>query len=251
MWFLVTWLGLTLVLAATQLQLVVTIYIERNQHDAYNGNTTIVLTDSLDNDIHASADVTSESQLASETVGVMLLIAYSTGAIAVWLVAAAWAVRDKLGTPVLQVLLAGYVAFVFVGMLPTAPPAADGMGPRRDFNPFLVWRVDAAVSQGLHVAAAVAYMFLPTLGKLWLLWRKPMRRAFAAFVALLLLSLAFVGTQVASLYETGDNLSGVWVVLEFVEFGVMWLAYSQFHLYFLYYDNSHAKGKSYARLPKT
>jgi len=250
MWF-ATWLALTLVLAATQLQLVVVLYEERGQHDAYNGNVTVILTDSLTQDIRASVDVTSESQLATESVRVMLLVAYSTGAIAAWLTAAAYARAGLFAPRTLRVLVTGYVALAFVGLIPTAPPSSGGLGPRRDYTPFLVWQLDASVGQGFHIAAAVLFLFLPLLGALWWLWPQAPSRfrtwALAAYGALLLLNVAFVGTQIASVWVTGTDQDQGWLWAEVVTFGANWFVYSGLHLWLLF----HPDKARYARVQTT
>lgn len=231
MW-LATWVLLTCALAATQFQLVVVLYQERGQHDAYNGNVTMVLTDSLANDIRASFDVTSESQLAAESVRVMVLVLCSTAAMAAWLTSAMYASWDVMPTPYRELNVVGYVAFVFVGVILTAPPSADGLGPRRDYNPLLIYELDAKVSQGFHVTAAVLFLFLPLLSTLVWLYRaeSPDRvSGLVAYSTLLVVNLAFVGTQIASLSVTGTLLNSIWVTLELTTLGSNWFVYSAFH----------------------
>lgn len=240
MWF-ATWLALTLVLAATQVQLVVVSYQQRGDDTAYDGNATVVLTGSLAGDLRASVDVTSESQLAAESVRVMLLVAYSTGAIAAWLTAAAYRSRKLFSPRLLQVLVAGYVALAFVGLIPTAPPSAGGLGPRRNYTPLLVWQLDAGIGQGLHIAAAVLFLFLPPLAAL--AWLRPQAAsrfrswALAAYGALLLLNVAFVGTQVASEWVTGTDQDEGWLWAEVVAFGGNWFVDSGLHLWLLFHPD--------------
>jgi hypothetical protein len=235
MWVLVaTWLVLTFVVALTQIWLVVTLYEQRGHHLPYNGNVSIILTDSLANDIQASLDVTSESQYAAETVRGMLLVLATTAAMAVWLTKAAYEARPTQDSPAWQINVVGYISFIFVGLLATSPPSVDGLGPRRDYNPFLIWTVDATVSLGLHTTAVVLFLFLPLLNTLRWLWRhrkeKPWHEWLIAYTVVLLINLAFVGTQIASVYITGSVLDAIWIILEIFTLGCDWLLYSLFHL---------------------
>lgn len=235
--------GFDVVYVTVYVQLAVTLFRYRGQHFPYS-NVSIILTPSQATDVQSMVDVTSISQFSVETAQGMYMLMSLTSEAAALLTLAAWTTRD-VDRRLWCINTLGYIAFALVGIFGTALPSVNGYGPRRSYNPFFGWTIDANTSQVFHVIAAVLFLFIPLLYTSWFLYHTPSFRRREAFLAtyatLLCLNLAFVGTQIASIYDTGTTLDDVWIVIEMITFGCTFVVYSVFQLWLIYIQQDEGK----------
>lgn len=229
-------LGFAVVYTVVYGRIAVTFFQYRGQHFPYS-NVSIILTGSLPTDVQSMVDVTSVSQFSVETVQGMYTLLLLTSETAALLTLVAWMTRD-VDRRLWCINSSGYIAFALVGVFGTALPSADGNGPRRSYNPFFGWEIDANTSQVFHVIAAVLFLFLPLLYTLWYLYHTPSFRRRESFLGtyatLLCLNLAFVGTQIASISDTGTTLDDIWIVIEMITFGATFVVYATFQLWLIH-----------------
>jgi hypothetical protein len=203
-------------------------YAEYGNH-VPNLNVPIVYTVSLYEDVLQSLDVTSISQFSVETVRGMVALMFMATCTSVFLVSMCiiafkleFIHRHLKITCLINAI--GYFLLCFVGLFGTSLPVVDNLGPRRDYNNFLVFTISDTASSVPHYIGAAGYLVIPTLSTLWYLIRYhhknkiafPARKFFLGlYVFLLFCLILLLVTQLISIKNNNNSvLNSTWFLLE-------------------------------------